>query len=152
MNKKLLFFIIIILIIIIGITILTINKKYKYFVNNSEKKENSFSYISEEQYKDIGCSTIYPLEYIYNINNGKLKATYYKSAAFKPQDRFDGYGFHDLYIAFMPEFDSEAIPRTYNSTSQNIFTWKDDYLIVKSEENVYNPYDVPSGYSVLDPL
>jgi len=170
-KTNLIFFITIMLIIVVIIIIITVKSKDKYVdIDNSEKDLYIYDELNEiekqkldkqeldKQNKNIGCDVLVPPEDIYENINGKLKGTYFKAARFNPTRQEDGtYGYNDIYIAFMPDFDSEAIPRVYNTSSPNIGEWTcpkngKKYLLVKSEENIGNQYGVPDGYSILDPL
>jgi hypothetical protein len=170
-KTNLIFFITIILIILVIIIIITVKSKDKYVdIDNSEKDLYIYDELNEiekqkldkqeldKQDKNIGCDVLVSPEDIYEDINGKLKGTYFKAARFDAKRKPDGtYGYDNIYIAFMPDFDSEAIPRIYNTSSPNIGEWTcpkngKKYLLVKSEQNIGNLYGVPDGYSILDPL
>jgi len=170
-KKNLIFFITFMLIIVVIIIIITVKSKDKYVdIDNSEKDLYIYDELNEiekqkldkqeldKQDKNIGCDVLFSPEDIYEDINGKLKGTYFKAERFDPERQPDGtYGYDNIYIAFMPDFDSEAIPRKYNTSSSNIGEWTcpkngKKYLVVKSDQNIGNLYGIPDGYSILDPL
>lgn len=153
------YFFTIVLIVILIIFFYT-NRKDKYI--NSEKINNIFKDYFKDDFKhyknnnkNVGCTTLVSPDYIYK-SNGKLKATYEKDLAFEPVLYRKRLKFNTLYIVFMRNFDSEAIPRTFDKTSKDILKlWSkygERYLITPAEANDTNLYDVPPHYAILDPL
>jgi len=109
------------------------------------------SKIKENQ--NIGCTTLVKPEELYS--NGKFKGAYLKHFTFLPNlnDAGTEFAFDPLYICFMKDFDSEKISRTYKlSEIETVNVNGRNYDCVRSDRNINNPYGIPDGFCMLDPL
>jgi hypothetical protein len=114
-----------------------------YTPTSKIKKEN----------ENIGCTTLVKPEEVYS--NGKFKGAYLKHFTFLPYLNDEGtvFGFKPLYICFMKDFDSEKISRTYKlSEIETVNVNGRVYDCVRSDRNTNNPYGIPNGFCILDPL